>query len=171
MTLSTVNNKIQKAIIPIAKRLLNPQKLSFVATKFPSRINSSIMEKLCNQAFNDQIKEGEFEFLKDNQLQIEILDAQLFIGLSYQNNKIICTHFNQQPTESDVTLSVSSLDAISLIQQQVDPDTLFFQRKLKIKGNTDLAHQVKNTIDTLDPNVIPKLALNLIAQYKRLILQ
>jgi predicted lipid carrier protein YhbT len=52
------------------------------------------------------------------------------------------------------------------VQQEVDPDTLFFQRKLKINGDTELAHHVKNTIDTLDPEVIPGFMLTLMEQYK-----
>ncbi|HFB66513.1 MAG TPA: sterol-binding protein, partial [Aeromonadales bacterium] len=72
--------------------------------------------------------------------------------------------------ESDVTLSIATEDAISLVQQEIDPDTLFFQRKLKISGDTDLAHHIKNTMDTLDLNSLPGVLMKLMAFYKENIL-
>ena len=99
-------------------------------------------------------------------LQIEILDANLFVGLTYVQNKVICNHFASDAIESDVKLSVDTLNAIKLIQQEVDPDTLFFRRKLKISGDTELAHHVKNTIDTLNPDLIPPMFMKLLAEYR-----
>ncbi len=42
-----------------------------------------------------------------------------------------------------------------LLRQQSDPDTLFFQRKLVMHGDTELALSVKNFLDTLEPARIP----------------
>ena len=152
------------------KKLVSPPAIGWVSTKVPSTINCIATQMIINHTFCEQIADGDFDFLQNRMLQIEILDAGLYVGLSFNQNKITCTHFDNTSIEADATLSIDTPNAISLIQQQVDPDTLFFQRKLKINGDTELAHNVKNTIDTLDPEVIPKLLMKFIVEYKERVL-
>lgn len=171
MNITTLTGRAQQNVSSLAKRLANPSKLGWLATKFPKSINCFTTQKIINAAFAEQIADGDFDFLQDRVLLIEIIDAELFLALSFNNHKIICTHFDNNPIESDATLSIETLNAIQLIQQEIDPDTLFFQRKLKIKGDTELAHNVKNTIDTLDPDVIPKFIMTLINDYKTRVLE
>jgi O2-independent ubiquinone biosynthesis accessory factor UbiT len=170
MTLLAIPNKVRQTLTPIAKRLLSPLTFSKVSTKMPFILNAALVEQLCNKAFSEQITDGDFDFLERKILQIEILDANLWVGLGFAQKKVRCVHFKTNSSPSDVTLSINSTDAISLIQQEIDPDTLFFQRKLKINGDTNLAHQVKNTIDTLDPEVIPSFLRSIIAEYKKKVL-
>lgn len=160
-------NSLQQTIKPKLKSLLSPRSLSKIATKLPLKLNAAILVKTLNMAFKEQINEGEFDFLNKRVLLVEILDANLKVGLGFENNSFLCSHFGSRTIESDVTLSIATGDAISLIQQQVDPDTLFFQRKLKISGDTELAHHIKNTIDTLDPEVIPRFVMTILDSYKR----
>ena len=161
---------MQSTVGSVMKKLISPNNLGWVSTKFPDKLNFLATQALINNAFAEQISEGDFDFLQDRLLQIEILDAGLYIGLSFQQNKIICNHFSDQHKLSDVTLSIETTHAIQLIQQEIDPDTLFFQRKLKINGDTELAHHVKNTIDTLDPERIPAFIVKLLSEYNKRVL-
>ena len=36
-----------------------------------------------------------------------------------------------------------------------DPDTLFFQRRIVVEGDTELGLAVKNLLDSLDPSELP----------------
>jgi len=155
-------NSVYQSII----QKLQPPSLGKIATKLPSSINRKLVAKLLNNAFIEQISEGDFDFLNHRKIQIEIIDAVLFIGLEYDNTQLICSHLSSIAQSADATLSLNSIDAIQLIEQDIDPDTLFFQRKLKIKGDTELAHQLKNTIDRLDPSRLPTLFLSLLNLYK-----
>jgi len=162
---------LESKLTPLISKLFLPLNIAKIATKMPFVINQRIAEKLLNTAFSEQIEDGDFDFLNQRQLQIEVIDAGLFVGLSFNNGKIGCSHFSAKSIDADATLSINSLDAILLAEQQVDPDTLFFQRKLKIRGDTELAHHVKNTIDTLDPEVIPAFLIKLVGFYKQHVLQ
>jgi len=166
MSLTAITSHLQQTLNPVVSRFIKPPFLSKIAVRMPRKFNYLVVERLLNSAFAEQISEGDFEFLEGRALQVEIIDAKLFIGLSFHHNRITCFHFNSLACTSDATLSIDTLNAINLIQQEVDPDTLFFQRKLKINGDTELAHHVKNTIDTLDPEVIPAFMLKLMAEYK-----
>lgn len=159
-------NPIKQKVQPLVKRFLQPSTIVKVASKAPSIINCSVVEKLCNQVFDEQIQDGEFDFLNKRLLQINITDAELYFVLTFQQNRIKCQYFGLAENESDVTLRINTSDGIALVQQNVDPDTLFFQRRLKINGDTELAHHIKNTIDTLDPEKIPPVVLMLLKEYK-----
>ena len=49
--------------------------------------------------------------------------------------------------------------------QMIDPDTLFFQRKLLVTGNTELGLQVKNFLDELDTSAFPSVLLCALKKY------
>jgi predicted lipid carrier protein YhbT len=166
MDLALLPSRIQQTLEPLLSKMIRPQNLGRVISRMPRRLNSVIVQKLLNNVFAEQIREGDFDFLSGRLLQIQIIDAKLYIGISFSRKKIVCDHFSKLPCEADVTLSIDTSSAIQLIQQEVDPDTLFFQRKLKINGDTELAHHVKNTIDTLDPTIMPDFILQLISNYK-----
>ena len=170
MILPTPLERIQQSIEPFAKRIFTPAKLANVATRFPFSFNVLIIEKMCHQIFKEQIDEGEFDFLTNRKVHIEITDANLNIGLSYSQQSLRCLHFSNTQYQADASLSINTSDAILLLQQAVDPDTLFFQRRLKISGDTELAHHIKNTIDTIDPDVIPSLLLSLMTFYQKKLL-
>ena len=59
--------------------------------------------------------------------------------------------FRVRPTieAPDVTISASARDFAALARRRVDPDTLFFSRRLVIEGDTELGLIVKNTLDAL----------------------
>jgi len=50
----------------------------------------------------------------------------------------------------DLEISASLADFVSLARGAMDADTLFFQRRLKIAGDTDLGLVVKNWLDATE---------------------
>ncbi len=167
MQLLALKQSIDKQLAKRATPLLSPRRLGKIANMCPFGFNKKLISLVLNYAFAEQVADGDFKFLQGNNLLIEIIDAECFVGISYQPDQLVCDYFDSVPTQSNATLSINTFDAIQLIEQSVDPDTLFFQRKLKISGDTELAHQAKNTIDTLDQNRIPSALLKLISFYKQ----
>lgn len=51
---------------------------------------------------------------------------------------------------ADLTLAAAAEDFLALALRQEDPDTLFFNRRLVMEGDTELGLLVKNTLDALD---------------------
>jgi predicted lipid carrier protein YhbT len=64
---------------------------------------------------------------------------------------------NNQPCDADVRFSATSDDLLLIAGRKEDPDTLFFQRRLKIEGDTEIGLEVKNLIDALDIDQLPSL--------------
>ncbi len=163
------NANIKHILEHFVGKILLPKKLVGIAVKLPSTINFAIIDSLLNKVFAQQVRDRDFDFFQGRILQIEFSDARLCIGLTYRCNKLNCIHFDSQPAKATSTLSINVSDAIRLIKQEVDPDTLFFNRKLKISGDTEFAHRVKNIIDTLDPALIPKALIPALSGYQRII--
>lgn len=53
-------------------------------------------------------------------------------------------------SKPDVTISAATRDFIALALREEDPDTLFFNRRLVMEGDTELGLLVKNTLDAID---------------------
>ena len=51
----------------------------------------------------------------------------------------------------DLVLRATATDYWLLATRQEDPDTLFFTRRLRLEGETELGLLVKNTLDALEP--------------------
>ncbi len=50
----------------------------------------------------------------------------------------------------DLMISARARDFLALALREEDPDTLFFNRRLVMEGDTDLGLLVKNTLDAVD---------------------
>ncbi|MDC9597520.1 ubiquinone anaerobic biosynthesis accessory factor UbiT [Xenorhabdus anantnagensis] len=48
-------------------------------------------------------------------------------------------------------------DFILIAARKEDPDTLFFQRRLRVEGNTELGLHVKNLMDSIELESIPPI--------------
>jgi predicted lipid carrier protein YhbT len=73
-----------------------------------------------------------------------------------------------QQAKEDVSFSGNANDLILIAARKEDPDTLFFQRRLRIEGDTELGLYVKNLMDAIDlasmPNVL-RIALVQMAEF------
>lgn len=58
------------------------------------------------------------------------------------------------PADPDLRFSAPLSAYLQLMARQEDPDTLFFDRRLTIEGDTELGLRVKNMFDALDPGAL-----------------
>jgi predicted lipid carrier protein YhbT len=76
---------------------------------------------------------------------IVVRDAGLRLTFMIERDGIVACG-NVRP---DVTISATANDFLALALRRVDPDTLFFSRRLTIEGDTELGLLLKNTLDAL----------------------
>ncbi|MHC9510158.1 ubiquinone anaerobic biosynthesis accessory factor UbiT [Kangiella sp. M94] len=162
-------DNVKSVLLPKFASVLAPNNLGSCMVWVPQVINRKVIESVLNRVLQEQVADGDFDYLTDKWLQVEIRDARLFVTLGFRNGQFVCREVVRQACEANAHLSVMTVDAIDMVQHKVDPDTLFFQRKLTIGGDTELAHHVKNTLDTLDPEAIPKVVLTLLQHYQAII--
>lgn len=66
-------------------------------------------------------------------------DLALQWFMTVENDRLVVS----QQAEADVSFSGEANDLILIAARKQDPDTLFFQRRLQIEGDTELGLYVK----------------------------
>lgn len=120
----------------------------------PQPLHEWAMAQLLNQWLATELAQGELAFLHHKQLLIQVRDMGLQLRITADQRQFIVPRL--QPAH--VILSGDSLDFLALISQQTDPDTLFFQRRLGLTGDTELGLHLKNFLDAIAWDArLPKL--------------
>jgi predicted lipid carrier protein YhbT len=138
---------ILKYVRPIAKRVIG------IPGRFiPYSVQKQVLGVVLNQAFREPLQHGELDFLEGAKVRIKVTDLHLDWLLNVGSDKFTPLERN---LEDDVCISGESPDFILLATRQADPDTLFFQRRIRVEGDTELGLGVKNTMDSMDWDDLP----------------
>ncbi len=118
----------------------------------PYSAQKPVLSMVLNEAFREPIRHGELDFLEGAKVRIKITDLCIDWLISVGTDRFTPT---DRKLEDDVCISGESLDFVLLATRQADPDTLFFQRRIHIEGDTELGLGVKNTMDSMDWDDLP----------------
>jgi len=124
-----------------------PKPFSLPLKILPSFVHNKILITTLNKIFATELKEGELDFLQDKIIHISIKDAGINYSFSLNKNKIIAADKHISP---DLFLQGTVYNYLLLASRQEDTDTLFFNRRLQMQGDTELGLYVKNFLDGLD---------------------
>jgi predicted lipid carrier protein YhbT len=87
------------------------------------------------------------DYLNGKTFLIHIVDMGLQIQFACVNGRFKPTSQRVAAEQIDVRLSANAVDYFQMASGMADADTLFFQRKLKIEGDTELGVAVKYWLD------------------------
>jgi predicted lipid carrier protein YhbT len=138
---------IPEFIRPIAKTVIG------IPGRFiPYPFQKQVLSLVLNQAFRDPLHHGELDFLDGAKVRIKVTDLNFDWLISVGKDSFVPI---ERELEDDVCISGEGPDFILLATRQADPDTLFFQRRIRIEGDTELGLGVKNTMDSMDWDDLP----------------
>ena len=135
--------------ISIAPSILRP-----ALSLLPFSLQKKAMLPALHSVFKEAIEEGDFEFLQNKWLKISITDLNLHWLISFADDQLIMAD-PKTTDEYNVSFSATGDDLVLIAGRKQDPDTLFFQRRLKIEGDTELGLEVKNLIDAIELDQLP----------------
>lgn len=139
-------------LIPEFVRQIAKKLIAIPGRLVPYSVQKLILSMVLNQAFREPIRHGELDFLEGAKIRIKVTDLCIDWLISVGADRFIPT---DRKLEDDVCISGESLDFVLLATRQADPDTLFFQRRIRIEGDTELGLGVKNTMDAMDWDDLP----------------
>ena len=142
-----------------------PQFLRLPVSLIPFAVKKAAMVFILQRVFKEALEDGDFEFLEDRFLKVSLDDLQLSCFITLQQGQLLV---KEQSDSFDVSFAAGLNDLILIAGRKEDPDSLFFQRRLRIEGDTELGLEVKNLMDSLDLDELPKiirLALNDLALF------
>lgn len=114
----------------------------------PSGLTQQSFLLLCNHVFAAALAAGELDFLEQRTLRVQVRDAGVALTLGGQGRRLAG---HSADRTADVRISGDTYEFLLLISRREDPDTLFFQRRLRIEGDTELGLHVKNFLDAWEP--------------------
>lgn len=135
----------------MSKLQLSPILPSFLArplTWLPPILHNQTLVFALNQALKKSLQNNELDFLEGRFLRIHVLDAGMIYSVSLKDGKFIA---EDNKSLSDIQFEGTLYDFLLLVTRREDPDTLFFNRRLRLGGNTELGLELKNFLDALEP--------------------
>ncbi|QKJ85504.1 SCP2 domain-containing protein [Paramixta manurensis] len=129
-----------------------PAMLRFPLRLTPFTVKKVVLQQLLNWQFRHAVEEGELDFLTGRWLGVEITDLALNWAVSLDDEGRLQVALREQ---ADVWFRGNANDLVLVAARKVDPDTLFFQRRLVIEGDTELGLEVKNLMDAIDLDAMP----------------
>jgi len=138
---------IPEFVRPIAKRIVG-----IPGRYIPYPAQKRVLSLVLNQAFREPLQHGELDFLEGAKVRIKVTDLCIDWLICVGSEKF--TPLDRQ-LKDDVCISGEGPDFVLLATRQADPDTLFFQRRIRIEGDTELGLGIKNTMDSMDWDDLP----------------
>ncbi|MDI6998740.1 ubiquinone anaerobic biosynthesis accessory factor UbiT [Klebsiella pneumoniae] len=129
-----------------------PSLMSVPVKLAPFALKRQVLEQVLSWQFRQALAEGELEFVEGRWLSIHVRDIGLLWYTSVVDGRLVVS----QQADADVSFSADASDLLMIAARKQDPDTLFFQRRLVIEGDTELGLYVKNLMDAIELEQMPK---------------
>ncbi|TCT20674.1 ubiquinone anaerobic biosynthesis accessory factor UbiT [Thiobaca trueperi] len=126
--------------------LLSP--LTFPLRLMPTVMHSRALATLLNQVMKEALAEGELDFLEGRRMAIEIEDIGVRYRLGLSEGRL--RGYNED-IPADASIAGGLHEFMLLAARREDADTLFFQRRLRMSGDTELGLYLKNFLDAFEP--------------------
>jgi O2-independent ubiquinone biosynthesis accessory factor UbiT len=124
-----------------------PPALARVLARLPQWPPSAATAAALNLAMGRLIEIEPLRPLLGKRLELRVIDAGVRVRLTYTGQRFAPVW---DARSADVVISASAGDFLLLARRKVDPDSLFFSRRLVMEGDTELGLLVKNTLDAVD---------------------
>lgn len=126
-----------------------PKPLANMVSRLPQQPPTQVLTLVLNLALGRILPRDTLAPLTGRHLQMRVLDAGLTLDFTL-SEKGFHRVKAARDIKPDLILSATTRDFMALALREEDPDTLFFSRRLRMEGDTDLGLLVKNTLDAVD---------------------
>lgn len=124
-----------------------PRPFTAIASRLPRRPVSAAFARALDLTLRRKFPAEVLAHLEGHAFVIAVEDAGLELAFRVERGR-----FRRVPagTQPSLRFRAAAWDYAALAAREADPDTLFFNRRLVVEGDTELALWVKNTLDTID---------------------
>ena len=124
-----------------------PGWLARIGRHLPALPPRLILVQTLNQMLRRGLLPADMNQFAGRHFQLDVLDLGISIRFSADTQRFTAENY---PGAPDLRLAANSADYLRMILREEDPDTLFFNRKLQIEGDTALGLATKNLLDCVD---------------------
>lgn len=136
----------------VAKHLLSvgPKLIRTPLSLVPFKLKAELLSRLLQLVLKQQADDDELTFLSGRWVAINVEDMGLAFEVSFNEKWLV-----RPRGDAEVVFSGESKELILVAAAKEDPDTLFFQRRLSIEGDTELGLEVKNLLLSIEFESMP----------------
>ncbi|MDY0072809.1 MAG: SCP2 sterol-binding domain-containing protein [Thauera sp.] len=153
----TLPRPLRRTLLGLGERLESyrppdfrvPPTVAAILQRLPSRPPTWALTTALNFALDRILPREPLLALRTCHLQLRVIDAGLKLDFTLVADLFRPLHAASD-ARPDLVISATTRDFIALALREEDPDTLFFNRRLRMEGDTDLGLLVKNTLDAID---------------------
>lgn len=127
--------------------IILPKWMAKIGTKLPGKPPRFVLVSVLNTMLKKGLLPADMELFAGRKFEIEVLDAGIKVRFSANTEKFLDDNFSRAP---DLRLAANGIDFMRMMMREEDPDTLFFNRKLQIEGDTELGLITKNLLDSVE---------------------
>ncbi len=153
------------AIMPLSRLPLPPpppgKLLQLPGRLLPPGVHATGLAFLLNRLFAGPLARDELWFLRNRVLQVEVTDLALDYRITLRQGRLTAASPARRP---DVRFGGTLREFLVLTLGKEDPDTLFFQRRLQLEGDTELGLEIKNFLYSLEQGLLPAPLERLLTQ-------
>lgn len=154
---------------PARQRLLRllppPARLAPWLRLLPAPMQRRLLERAMARVLAAPLEGGALAFLRGRRLGIDVVDLGLHWVVELRGDRLIAS-----VDAPEASVRGSATDLLLLASRLEDADTLFFQRRLMLTGDTELGLTARNVLDRLPWESVPlalRIALNRGARFAR----
>jgi predicted lipid carrier protein YhbT len=112
----------------------------------PDRIHSKVVARACNFLMRGQGLESRLGEMEGKSLGIRITDIPIDLCFTIRGGRL----HQSSPDKWETRISGRLAEFWLLATGAEDPDTLFFDRRLNIEGDTETSLYIKNMLDAIE---------------------
>jgi predicted lipid carrier protein YhbT/chorismate mutase len=127
-----------------------PTRLAPLLRALPQAWQRRLLEAAVARVLSAPIEQGALDFMAGRRLGVDVSDLDLHWVLELRDGRLCAT---TAPADTSVRGTVT--DLLLLAGRLEDADTLFFQRRLVLTGDTELGLTVRNLLDRLPWESVP----------------
>jgi predicted lipid carrier protein YhbT/chorismate mutase len=142
-----------------------PSRFAPLLRAVPHAWQRHVLERAVAHVLAAPLSDGALDFLQGRRLGIAVTDLGLSWTLELRGQRLCASG-----AAAEATVRGSATDLLLLASRLEDADTLFFQRRLMLTGDTELGLTARNLLDRLPWESIPlalRIALNRAARFAR----
>jgi len=124
-----------------------PRLLALPLGLIPGKVHSTAVVSLLNRVFASALREGELDFMQGRTVRVHVQDMRLVFCLALGQGRLVAA---REGRLQDLSINGNLHAFLLLAARREDTDTLFFQRRLCMEGDTELGLEVKNFLDAQD---------------------
>ena len=135
------------AASPLSFPLVVPAPVGAVLARLPAYPGSLLLVTALNLALARHLPADVGRLLLHKKMRVQVRDARLAFDFCWDGRRFVPSRPQAEP---DLAIRANAQDFWLLAQRRQDPDTLFFNRRLVMEGDTELGLVVKNALDALE---------------------